>query len=78
MEKIVQVIKSGKCIGEIAVRLEHSADDGDYAFAAREIIKTDERFEFEDFSKLLFDVAPVVALRTSQRLQRPGTSGALD
>lgn len=74
MEKTVQIIKSGKCIGEITVRLEQSADDGDYALAAREMIRSDERFETEDFSKLLFDVAPMAVLRASQRLERTRSS----
>jgi len=74
MEKTVQIIKSGKCIGEITVRLEQSADDGDYALAAREMIKADERFGTEDFSKLLFDVAPMVVPRASQRLERRSAS----
>lgn len=78
MEKIVQIIKGGKCIGEIAVRLEHSDDDGDYAFAAREIIRGDKRYETEDFSKLLFDVAPLVAVRPSQRLRRSASDDRHD
>lgn len=78
MEKIVQIIKGGKRIGEIAVRLDRSAEDGDYAFAAREIIKSDERFATEDFSKLLFDVAPIVAVRTSQRLAQRERDGRSD
>lgn len=70
MEKIVQIIKGGKCIGEIAVRLEQDAGDGDYAFAAREMIRGDARFQKEDFANLLFDVAPVAPVSASQRLAR--------